>query len=191
MLKRLFDFTFSLLLILLFFWLLILVWLIVMLNTRSNGIFLQKRVGKFGKFFTIFKFRTITFLSDNTEPHVNKISAFLRKSKLDELPQIVNVLIGNMSFVGPRPDIPGYYDTLSGDDRKILKMKPGITGPASLKYSNEEKLLSSQQNPQKYNDEVIFPDKVKINLEYQKKQSLFLDLKIIFYTILLKKDIKF
>jgi len=185
--KRLFDLFFSVTALLILSWILIIVYLIACIDVSANGLFLQKRIGQDSKPFTIFKFQTIN-------PRTQKISAvgqFLRNFKLDELPQLLNVALGNMSFVGPRPDIPGYYDTLSGDDRKILKMKPGITGPASLKYSNEEKLLSSQQNPQKYNDEVIFPDKVKINLEYQKKQSLFLDLKIIFYTILLKKDIKF
>lgn len=108
---------------------------------------------------------------------------FFRKYKIDELPQFFNVLIGNMSVVGPRPDIEGYYDTLKGEDRKILNLKPGITSLASIKYNNEDRLLANQQNPLQYNDEVLFPDKVKMNLEYYYQQSLFLDIKIILKTI--------
>lgn len=107
----------------------------------------------------------------------------MRKSKIDELPQLFNVLFGTMSLVGPRPDIPGYYDTLQGENRKILKLKPGITSEASIKYANEEVVLEQQPNPLQYNDEVIFPDKVKMNLEYYYKQSFWLDLKILFKTI--------
>ena len=107
---------------------------------------------------------------------------FLRKSKIDELPQLLNVLFGQMSFVGPRPDIPGYYDKLVGEDRKILELKPGLTSKASLKYFNEEFLLSTQPNPLEYNDSVIFPDKVKMSLEYYYKKSFREDLKIIFKT---------
>jgi lipopolysaccharide/colanic/teichoic acid biosynthesis glycosyltransferase len=114
---------------------------------------------------------------------ITKIGAFLRKYKLDELPELWNVLIGQMSIVGPRPDVKGYADELKGEDRKILNLRPGITGPASLKYANEEELLSYQENPEKYNNEVIFPDKVRINLDYYFNQNLILDLKIIFATI--------
>ena len=108
----------------------------------------------------------------------------LRKYKLDELPELWNVLIGDMSFVGPRPDVPGYADMLQGDDRRVLELKPGITGPASLKYRNEEEILALQDDPIKYNDEVIFPDKVKINLKYLDNWSFFEDIKIIVYTVL-------
>ena len=101
----------------------------------------------------------------------------------DELPELLNVLLGHMSFVGPRPDVVGYADKLVGDDRAILKLRPGITGPASLKYSNEEEILADQENPKAYNDEVIYPDKVKINLDYCNNQSIWLDIKIIFATI--------
>ena len=114
---------------------------------------------------------------------ITKIGAFLRKYKLDELPELWNVIKGEMSLVGPRPDVPGYADKLVGKDRNILKLRPGITGTASLKYANEEEILSAQENPQKYNDEVIFPDKVKVNLDYYENQSLWLDIKIIFATI--------
>ena len=114
---------------------------------------------------------------------ITKIGSFLRKYKLDELPELWNIIKGEMSLVGPRPDVPGYADKLVGRDREILKLRPGITGTARLKYANEEEILSAQDDPQKYNDEVIFPDKVKVNLEYYKNQSLWLDIKIIFATI--------
>ena len=114
---------------------------------------------------------------------VTKVGVFLRRYKLDELPELINVLIGDMSFVGPRPDVPGYADKLVGDDKDILKLRPGITGLASLRYSNEEEILAKQENPKAYNDEVIYPDKVKINLEYYNNQSIWLDIKIIFATI--------
>lgn len=119
-------------------------------------------------------------------PETNAISAwgkFLRKSKLDELPQLFNILKADMSFVGPRPDIPGYYDLLQGEERKILALKPGLTSEASIKYKNEDQLLAQQENPLHYNDSIIFPDKVKMNLEYYHQRSFWGDLGIIFKTI--------
>ena len=110
----------------------------------------------------------------------------LRRWKLDELPTLWNVLKGDMSFVGPRPDVPGYADKLVGESRRVLEMHPGITGPATLKYSNEEKLLAGVDNPKKYNDEVIFSDKVQINLEYMDNWSFWMDIEIIFKTIFRK-----
>ena len=123
---------------------------------------------------------TITVSDDS---RITRIGKYLRKTKIDELPEILNVLFGQMSFVGPRPDVKGYADKLKGANRKILALRPGITGPASLKYYNEEYILSQKSNPKKYNDEVIFPDKVKINMYYFHNRSFFLDLKIIFATI--------
>ncbi len=120
------------------------------------------------------------------ESRITSLGAFLRKYKLDELPELWNVLIGDMSIVGPRPDVPGFADKLIGENKKILLMKPGITGPASLKYANEEKILSKVSDPVKYNEEVIFPDKVKINLDYFHNYSFLLDLKIFFKTIIRK-----
>ena len=120
------------------------------------------------------------------ESRITPLGAKLRKYKLDELPELWNVLIGNMSFVGPRPDVPGYADKLEGKERDVLKLKPGITGPASLKYRNEEELLAVQDDPKRYNDEVIFPDKVRINLEYLNTWSFWRDIKIIIYTVLSK-----
>ena len=117
------------------------------------------------------------------ESRITPLGAKLRKYKIDELPELWNVLIGNMSFVGPRPDVPGYADKLEGEDREILKLRPGITGPASLKYRNEEELLAKQANPQEYNDFVIYPDKVRINLFYLKHYSFIMDIMIIIATV--------
>ena len=120
-------------------------------------IFKQKRVGQYGRLFTMYKFRSMTVshsgssVSVKGESRITPLGVKLRKYKLDELPELWNVLIGDMSFVGPRPDVPGYADKLEGDDRRMLLLKPGITGPASLKYRNEEELLAEQENPQIYN----------------------------------------
>lgn len=154
------------------------------------AIFKQKRVGKHGRLFTMYKFRSMTVrhsgssVSVKGESRITPLGAVLRKYKLDELPELWNVLIGDMSFVGPRPDVPGYADKLEGENRRVLLLKPGITGPASLKYRNEEELLAQQEDPQKYNDEVLFPDKVRINIEYLDHWSFWNDIKIIIYTIL-------
>lgn len=153
-------------------------------------IFKQRRVGQYGQLFTMYKFRTMKVnhsggtVSVQGESRITPLGAKLRKYKLDELPELWNVLIGDMSLVGPRPDVPGYADKLEGEDRRILLLKPGITGVASLKYRNEEELLAEQNDPQKYNDEVLFPDKVKINIEYLDNWSFGFDIKIITYTIL-------
>jgi lipopolysaccharide/colanic/teichoic acid biosynthesis glycosyltransferase len=180
LLKRLFDILFSGFALLCIGWLIFLCWLLAVLDTGENGFFLQKRVGQHGKLFTIIKLRTMK------QGKVTPIGAFFRKTKIDELPQFLNVLIGDMSVVGPRPDIQGYYDILDGEPRKILTLKPGLTSEASLKYFNEEYLLAQQQNPLEYNDTVIFPDKVKMNLEYYYTRSFFGDLKIVMATIFQK-----
>jgi lipopolysaccharide/colanic/teichoic acid biosynthesis glycosyltransferase len=146
---------------------------------RSNPLFIQKRIGQHGRPFTIFKLRTIHPKTGN----ISILGKWLRKYKIDELPQLLNVFLGHMSIVGPRPDIEGYYDRLEGENLKILNLKPGLTSPAALKYLNEEYLLNQQANPQQYNDEVIFPDKVRMNLEYYHQQSFYFDLKIIGQTI--------
>ncbi len=152
-------------------------------------IFTQKRVGRNGKLFTMYKFRSMTVshsgssISVAGESRITPLGAVLRKYKLDELPELWNVLIGDMSFVGPRPDVPGYADKLEGEDRLVLKLRPGITGPASLKYANEEEILAQVANPQQYNDEVIFPDKVKINLDYYYNHTFIGDIKLIFQTV--------
>ena len=189
-LKRSFDFFLSLFGLLVFSWLILIVWLIASFGTKSNGFFTQKRVGKDGKLFTLIKIKTMkpldgikTTVTTKNDVRITPFGEFLRKWKFDELPSLWNVLKGDMSLVGPRPDVPGYADNLKGNDRRILQLRPGITGPATLKYANEEQLLASVNDPQKYNDEVIFPDKIKINLDYLDNWSLWLDIKIIFQTI--------
>lgn len=158
-------------------------------------VFSQKRVGRNGKLFTIYKFRTMELIHSGSsvsilgESRITPLGATLRRYKLDELPELWCVLKGDMSFVGPRPDVPGYADQLQGEDRRILELRPGITGPASLKYRREEELLASVENPQEYNDQVIYPDKVRINLYYLKHYSFFKDIQMIFCTILGKKMI--
>lgn len=157
-------------------------------------IFKQYRVGLHGRLFVMYKFRTMIIGHDGSsvsiagESRITPFGAFLRKYKLDELPELWNILKGDMSFVGPRPDVPGYADMLQGEDRKILELRPGITGPASIKYSNEEEILSNIEDPKSYNDEIIFPDKVKINLDYYSNRTFAKDLKIIFKTILRDKS---
>ena len=168
----------------------------IMIRVKMPGgpvIFKQKRVGQDGKLFTMYKFRSMTVSHSGSsvsvagESRITSLGAKLRKYKLDELPELWNVLKGDMSFVGPRPDVPGYADKLEGHDRNILKLKPGITGPASLKYRNEEELLAKIENPQKYNDEVIYPDKIKINLYYLEHYSFLKDIQMIICTVLGKK----
>lgn len=178
-LKRLFDVVFSIVALLLLGWLIVLCFLIATIETQSNGVFQQKRVGQFGRLFTIFKVKTF---HPKTE-RVTFFGIYFRKYKLDELPQFYNVLIGDMSVVGPRPDIEGYYDQLVGENRKILELKPGLTSDASLKYYNEDALLEQQENALLYNDSVIFPDKIKMNLAYYYHRSFAIDLKIILKTI--------
>ena len=156
---------------------------------RGSIIFKQKRVGLNGKLFTMYKFRTMivghggSSVSVAGESRITPLGRILRKYKLDELPELWNVFIGDMSFVGPRPDIPGYADALVGRDCDILKLRPGITGPASLKYANEEEILAQVENPKEYNDTVIFPDKVRISLDYYRNHSFVGDLKLILATI--------
>ena len=156
-------------------------------------IFQQQRVGKDGKLFTIYKFRTMTVnhnqssISVAGEKRITPLGEKLRRYKIDELPELWNILIGDMSFVGPRPDVPGYADCLVGEDRRMLALRPGITGPASLKYRDEEYLLEQQPNPQEYNDTVIFPDKVRINLYYLDHYSFLDDIQIILATVLGKR----
>jgi lipopolysaccharide/colanic/teichoic acid biosynthesis glycosyltransferase len=188
--KRLFDFTCSFVGLFLLSPLILLLAIVVKVTSKGPVFFIQERVGKDGKIFKMIKFRTM-FVAQNSSStisikgdiRVTKIGVFLRRYKLDELPELINVLLGHMSLVGPRPDVPGYADKLVGEDRNILELRPGITGPASLKYSNEEEILGKQKNPKAYNDEVIYPDKIRINLEYYNNQSIWLDIKIIFATI--------
>ena len=154
----------------------------------------QIRAGRYGKPFMICKFRSMEIkhggstVSVKGEDRITPFGKLLRKHKLDELPELWNVLKGEMSFVGPRPDMPEYAERLIGEERLILELRPGITGPATLKYFNEEKLLASVPNPQKYNDEILWPDKVKLNLAYYYNRSFFGDLFLILQTIFHKKE---
>ena len=170
--------------------LLLLITLVIKIKMPDGPVFYaQQRVGRNGKLFTMYKFRSMRVGSDASsisvagESRITPLGAVLRKYKLDELPELWNVFIGDMSFVGPRPDVPGYADVLEGENRLILNLRPGITGPASLKYANEEEILSMVDDPHKYNDEIIFPDKVRINLEYYYNHSFIGDIRIIFQTI--------
>lgn len=167
-------------------------------------LFIQKRVGKDGKLFTCHKFRTMTVKHSGStvsvagDARITPLGAKLRHYKLDELPGLWDVLVGNMSFVGPRPDVPGYADQLKGDDRDVLKLRPGITGPATLKYRLEDEMISeyvakrradgdsrpTQVIAEEYNDNVIYPDKVRINLYYLHHYSFIKDIQMIFCTIL-------
>lgn len=176
--------------------------------------FTQKRVGRYGKLFTMHKFRSMTVSHSGSsvsvagEARITPLGATLRKYKIDELPELWDVLVGNMSLVGPRPDVPGYADQLQGDKRRMLELRPGITGPASLKYRDEEELLADVRNkmvegrclPQEqidsmkdqelavwYNDHVIYPDKVRINLYYLDNYSFLKDIQMVICTVLGKR----
>lgn len=191
LLKSIFDRTASFFGLVFLFPVLIVVGILIRIKMPGGPIiFKQRRVGQHGQLFTMYKFRSMTVghsgssVSVKGESRITPLGAKLRKYKLDELPELWNVLIGDMSLVGPRPDVLGYADKLEGENRRMLLLKPGITGPASLKYRNEEEILAEQENPQKYNDAVLFPDKVQINIEYLDNWSFWNDIKIIIYTVL-------
>ena len=195
---------------LLFLWPVLLVVAILIKVKMPGGpvIFKQQRVGRNGRLFTMYKFRSMTVghggssVSVAGEPRITPLGAKLRRYKLDELPELWNVLKGDMSFVGPRPDVPGYADALTGEAREVLRLRPGITGPASLKYRDEEELLAAVgkalaageevkladgriiRSVQDYNDWFIFPDKVRINRYYLHHYSFWMDIRLIFATVL-------
>ena len=182
----------------------------VLIKVKMPGgpvLFVQKRVGKDGRLFDCHKFRTMTVKHNGStvsvagDSRITPLGATLRHYKLDELPGLWDVLIGKMSFVGPRPDVPGYADQLKGDNRRVLQLRPGITGPATLKYRMEDEMIAAyvaekqasgdtrpmQEIAVEYNDTVIYPDKVRINLYYQDHYSFIKDFQIILCTILGKK----
>tara|TARA_B110000444_G_scaffold109445_1_gene103301 strand:- start:491 stop:1075 length:585 start_codon:yes stop_codon:yes gene_type:complete len=188
--KRIFDFIVSLIGIVVLFPIFIFVSFLVKISSDGPIFFIQERVGLHAEKFQMIKFRSMTVkqVSNSTisvkgDVRITKIGVFLRKFKFDELPELWNVLKGDMSLVGPRPDVCGYADNLKGEDRKILELRPGITGVASLKYFNEEDVLLTKDNPLKFNDEVIYPHKVRLNLDYYHNNNLWIDIKIIFATI--------
>tara|TARA_X000000368_G_C23039428_1_gene716195 strand:+ start:1536 stop:2123 length:588 start_codon:yes stop_codon:yes gene_type:complete len=190
MIKRLFDIILSLIGLVIFLPLMLLLAFLIKITSLGSVFFIQERVGRYSKMFNMIKFRSMSVDSDKMnsisvkgDKRVTRLGVFLRKYKIDEFPELFNVLIGDMSFVGPRPDVSGYADKLEGENMLILELRPGITGPASLKYANEEEILALQEDPVKYNDEVIYPDKVKINLDYYHNNNLWIDIKIIFATI--------
>lgn len=198
---------------LLFLWPVLLIVAIIVKVKMPGGpvFFVQKRVGKDGKLFDCHKFRTMTVMHNGStvsvagDSRITPLGAKLRHWKLDELPGLWDVLIGNMSFVGPRPDVPGYADKLQGDDRDVLKLRPGITGPATLKYRLEDEMLALVQaelnekgeirnekwgsilSIQEYNDKIIYPDKVRINCYYYRHYSFIKDIQMILCTVLGKK----
>ncbi|MBO6117992.1 MAG: sugar transferase [Bacteroidales bacterium] len=188
--KRAFDIIFS------FFGLLILSPVFIILSfavglTSKGGVFYkQKRVGRYNKDFILYKFRSMRVGADKgslitiggRDSRITKVGYFIRKFKLDELPQLFNVLIGDMSFVGPRPEVRYYVDMYTKQQMQVLNVRPGITDPASIAYRNENELLEQQDNPKQYYIDVIMPDKLNINLEYINSRTFLSDIKVIFQT---------
>ena len=187
MIKWLFDRMVAFTMLIVLMPVLLIVALCILLTNGWPVFYVQERIGQNAKPFKMFKFKTMRGAEKNSiaaceTDRITTLGRWLRRTKIDELPELLNILIGDMSFVGPRPDVAGYADKLEGDDRCILKMKPGLTGVASLKYRNEDEILSQQANPKEYNDTVIWPDKVRLNREYFSRQSFWLDLKVILCT---------
>jgi len=188
--KRAFDLAGSIMGLMLTGWLIVLAYLVSTLDTGQSGFFTQERIGLNGRSFKVIKIRTMrninnvkTNVTCRNDPRITKLGVFLRRFKIDEFPQLINILLGEMSFVGPRPDVPGYADRLTGNDKIILSVRPGITGPATLKYRDEEEILASQKDPEEFNQTVIFPDKVRLNRKYVEKYRLRNDFRYIWETI--------
>jgi lipopolysaccharide/colanic/teichoic acid biosynthesis glycosyltransferase len=187
--KRCFDILFTLLLLPILSIPLFVLIVVCSADTKKWGVFSQKRVGQHGRLFSIYKLRTLkegVHRLGHLEKSATTIGKYLRRAKLDELPQLYNVLIGDMSSVGPRPDLQGFADELKGEDRKILRVKPGITCEATLKYKDEERVLECQKDPEHYNRTIIWVDKVKINKKYVENYRFYLDLLLIFKSTLNK-----
>ncbi len=189
MAKRSFDLLIAGLLLILLGWLILLAAVFAAVSTGSSGFFFQERVGRYGKRFRLVKIKTMkdnpdhrTSVTVKGDPRITRTGALLRKLKIDELPQLWNVLVGHMSLVGPRPDVPGFVDELKGHDRVLLHVRPGLTGPASLVFRNEEALLANANDPEQFNQEVLFPLKVAINRRYLEEYSIWRDLKYIILT---------
>jgi lipopolysaccharide/colanic/teichoic acid biosynthesis glycosyltransferase len=193
LLKRCFDIVGAIGLLLITAPIILIAYAAASIDTHQNGFFSQTRIGRFGQPFKIIKIRTMrdlpgvtTSVTRANDPRITRLGQFLRRSKIDELPQLINVLRGDMSFVGPRPDVPGFADCLLGDDRIILSVRPGITGPASLKFRLEQEVMAQQTNPERYNREVIYPEKVRLNCHYVQNYSFWVDLKYMYKTIRVK-----
>jgi lipopolysaccharide/colanic/teichoic acid biosynthesis glycosyltransferase len=187
--KRAFDLIVSCIGLVVVWPAIVVAWVIASIETHSNGLFVQKRIGRYGKPFPLFKIKTMrdtpggTTVTTASDARITRSGAFFRRTKIDELPQLIHVCLGQMSLVGPRPDVPGFADRLEGEDREILQLRPGITGPASLKYRDEEALLAKQSDPEAYNREVIWPDKVAINRQYITEYSLKNDIMYLWKTV--------
>lgn len=190
MAKRTFDIVFSLLGLIFLFPLFLVVGILIRLSDGGPALFRQKRVGYRGKIFSILKFRTMrvtpqhtSFLTVGSDARVTPIGRFLRRYKLDEFPQLINVLKGEMSFVGPRPDVPYFVDKYSESQRKVLDFVPGITGPASLRFKNESELLAQSANPEEMYLKEIMPEKIRLDVEYSRSAGLLKDLSLISRTL--------
>lgn len=188
--KRLFDFIAALAGLVVLSPLMLVLAVLVRATSPGPALFIQERVGRHGRVFRCAKFRTMGTgaqaqgtVTTAADSRVTPLGRFLRRWKLDELPQLWNVLAGRMSFVGPRPDVPGYADRLRGDDRRILELRPGITGPATLLFRDEERLLALAKSPQAFNDAVVYPEKVRLNREYLETGSFWRDLGYVFATV--------
>lgn len=171
-------------------WLILLACVAASIDTGQSGFFRQERIGRGGLPFKIIKIRTMravplvqTTVTRAGDPRITRLGRFFRRTRIDELPQLINVLLGQMSIVGPRPDVPGFADQLRGADRVILSVRPGITGPATLIFRREEELLAAQPDPEAYNRQVIFPEKVKLNRAYVESYSFWTDLQLIVRTV--------
>ncbi|MDE7149753.1 MAG: sugar transferase [Bacteroidales bacterium] len=188
--KRFFDIAASGLGLLILSPLFVLIALWVKCDSKGPVFYRQTRVGRYGKDFRLFKFRSMRVGSDRKglitigghDPRITRSGYFIRKYKLDELPQLINVFIGDMSLVGPRPEVRKYVDLYTPDQRHVLDVRPGITDPASIRYRNENDLLGTADDPERYYMDVIMPDKLRINLDYVARHSFGHDLKIIFQT---------
>ncbi len=190
MIKRAFDLSLAVPGLVICSPLILVAWLAATVDTRANGFYVQHRVGLHGRLFPLFKIRSmrvdqaiVTTVTTRRDRRITRVGAVLRKTKIDELPQLVNVVLGHMSLVGPRPDVAGFADQLLGEDRVVLAVRPGITGPASVAFRDEEALLAEQDDPERYNREVIWPRKVKINRDYISSWSMYKDIKIILSTL--------
>lgn len=191
MTKRIFDVVFSIIVLIILSPLLFLLAFLIKIDSKGSIFFIQERVGKNNKNFSIYKFRTMYSTSQNQglltlgnhDSRITQIGYFLRRYKMDEFPQLINILIGNMSFVGPRPELRYFVNFYKEEDYTVLSVRPGITSPASLKYINEVELLKSAKNPESFFINIIIPDKVKLHKEYIRKKSFLYDLKLIIITI--------
>lgn len=189
--KRIFDIVFSVVGIIFLLPFYIIISILILVDSKGGILYNQRRIGKYGKEITVFKFRTMhpnSFVKGaltvgSRDPRITRVGYYLRKYKLDELPQLFNVLLGTMSFVGPRPEVKKYTDLYTEAQRKVLTIKPGITDYASIKFRNESDLLSESDDPEKLYIETIMLEKLKLNMQYIDDNDVFKDIKIIFKTL--------